>query len=328
MKNKHTCSKQRVSPIEFLWDLWCFCSIIGIWPRWIEPNLIGTKKLIVPVPKLPSALNGFKILQFSDLHLNAGTSDAFLNKLSAKIESFSPHLIVFTGDMLCYSEVREKRRLAAFLNGLNAPYGCYAIFGNHDYAQTVSINGDGDYDICQKTTAPLSKGFSRLFRTIRLTRRITPRAKANGTHAEFIEFLKETPFQLLDNRTITIPVHDARLNITGLGEYSAGQCHPETAFKEYDPLFPGLILLHNPDGFPLLHTYPGNIVLCGHTHGGQVNLPLIGKKFTLLENPQFKYGLFYQHNKWLYVSRGIGSVMPFRWFAPPEIACFTLENAS
>jgi len=121
-------------------------------------------------------------------------------------------------------------------------------------------------------------------------------------------------------------IKDACLNVCGLGEYSLNKCCPEIAFKTYDVNSPGIVLAHNPDSMPMLMDFPGDIILCGHTHGGQINLPWFWKKFTLLENMQFKKGLFQIHNKWLYVNRGVGSVMPFRWFALPEIALITLEK--
>jgi hypothetical protein len=74
-------------------------------------------------------------------------------------------------------------------------------------------------------------------------------------------------------------------------------------------------------------SYPNSLVLCGHTHGGQVNLPWMWKKFTLMENIQYKQGLHALGNGRLaYISRGVGSVLTFRWFAPPEIVCITLRE--
>ena len=68
--------------------------------------------------------------------------------------------------------------------------------------------------------------------------------------------------------------------------------------------------------------------MCGHTHGGQVNLPWFWKKFTLMENPQLKRGLVRMLDKWIYINRGVGSIMQFRWFAKPEILLLTLEMQS
>ena len=124
-----------------------------------------------------------------------------------------------------------------------------------------------------------------------------------------------------------MPIKGAFLNVCGLGEYILGRSLPEIAFRDYDSRYPGIILAHNPDATPHLKNYPGQVILCGHTHGSQINLPWFAKKFTLLENPQYNRGLFkISDNKWMYVNRGIGSLLPFRWFASPELTLLTLQK--
>lgn len=318
-------SKKSNSP--FLWDLFCASSIIGIWPRFIEPRLIFTTKLNLTIPNLPQDLEGFKILQISDIHLNTFTSDAFLDKLVKKCKMLKPDLIAFTGDFICYSNLEEAQKLKSLLQKFHAPYGCYAVLGNHDYASFVSVNENGDYDVINSSasSSSLSRAFLRLANTTPLSKITTERAKSTGFNQNLIELIKDTPFKLLHNETFTIPVKNTRLNICGLGEHVMQKIDTKLAFKNYDKQFPGIILLHNPDGAPALQDCPGEVILSGHTHGGQVNLPWMWKKFTLLENIQFKKGLVKSGNKWIYINRGLGSVLPFRWFSPPEILLLTLE---
>ncbi len=311
---------------DVLWDIWCIASIVGIWPRFIEPNLIKISRKTITINDLPSCLEGFKILQFSDLHFSLRTSDRFLKKIHQKVSDLAPDLIAFTGDFLCYSQLNEPERLRDFLKQFKAPYGCYAVLGNHDYSETIAVNDNGEYDIAAVTGSMISKGVMRLFKTTHLAKKTTPRAAAIAHHKELIDLLKETPFVLLDNSNRCIPIGQSAFNICGLGEYTLAKMDPGQAFKEFDPRYPGIILLHNPDGLPSLEKYPGEVVLSGHTHGGQVNLPWIWQKFTLLENPQFKSGLIRAHGKSIYINRGIGAVMPFRWFAAPELLLLTLEH--
>ena len=244
----------------------------------------------------------------------------------SRIKKATPDIIVFTGDFLCYSKLRDKDRLKRLLCSLSAPYGCYAILGNHDYQQTISINDKGEYDLMENQTSMVSKAFSRIFSSITLAKITTERAKEVEANRELEALLKETPFELLNNDTKKIDIKGSCLNICGLGEYTLGKCLPAVAFKDYDRHYPGIILAHNPDSIPLLKDFPGDIVLCGHTHGGQINLPWLWKKFTLLEDMRYKKGLFQLNNKWLYISRGVGGVMQFRWFAMPEIVLITLEK--
>lgn len=311
----------------FLWDLFCTASIIGIWPRFIEPRLISTTHLNLPISNLPHDLDGFKILQISDIHFNTSTSDAFLDKLISKCKALKPDLIAFTGDFICYSNLDEPERLKSLLKKFHAPYGCYAVLGNHDYASFVSVNDNGDYDVIDSSasSSSLFRAFLRLAKTTTLTKTTTENAKNTGFNTKLIELINDTPFKLLHNETSTISVKNTKLNICGLGEHCLKKIDTETAFKNYDERYPGIVLLHDPDGASALKNRPGDVILSGHTHGGQVNLPWMWKKFTLLENMQFKKGLVKFDNKCLYINRGLGSVLPFRWFSPPEILLLTLE---
>ena len=313
-----------ISP-DLFWDIWCIVSLVGIWPRYIEPNLLDTTRLTLNINGLPPSLKGLKLVHLSDLHFHPRMPAAFLKRLQDKVKALKPDLIVFTGDFICHSKLLDKDILRKFLNGFSAPFGCYAVLGNHDYESPVSVNSAGEYDLVDVPTSSISRGFLRLFSGVKLTKKTTERAKKIGVHRDLVNLIKETPFALLENESRTIAIKGSSLNICGLGEYTLGKSHPEKAFATYDKKFPGIILTHNPDSIPLLKGYPGDIVLCGHTHGGQVYLPWIWKKLTLMENSEYLKGLFRSQDKWIYISRGLGSVMPFRWFSRPEIIIITLE---
>ena len=310
---------------QYWWNLFCLASIVGIWPRFVEPKLLFTTRLALPIRNLPNALRGLKIVQISDLHLNEHASDAYLDKLIKKVDALQPDLIVITGDFLCYAQIQEPIRLRALLKRFKAPHGCYAVLGNHDYANYVSINACGDYDLADSGGSLVAKAFRRLFTSLALTGKVTARAQQTPLHAELPALLDECSFRLLHNTTIPLTIRGTTLNLCGLGEYSFGRTLPQEAFRDYDSRYPGVILLHNPDGVPLLKDYPGDVVLCGHTHGGQVNLPVVWKKLTLMENTKYKKGLVRAQDKWVYVNRGVSSTLAFRCFAPPEILLLTLE---
>lgn len=313
--------------LNLLWNAWCVVSIIGIWPRFIEPKLIAKSKKSLPIPELPNDLDGIKILQISDLHFNEGTTPYFLNKLMRKIDQLKPDLIVFTGDLICCSQLIEKERLKEVLSRFSAPLGCYAILGNHDYQNYVAINEKGDYDLYEKPPLVLNRGFRRLLKPrLKPTGVVTDQAKKISLHKELLDLFSKTPFKLLHNKTVQIHNRKSSFNLVGMGEHMLGKANCEEAFLNYDGRYPGIVLVHNPDAIPQLKDKPGNLILCGHTHGGQINLPFLYKKFMCLEQMQFKRGLFEIGDKWVYVNRGLGSVMKFRWFSQPEIALFTLRR--
>lgn len=313
---------------DLLWDAWCIFSVIGIWPRFIEPNLVETSNLEHSIDNLPSQLDGLKIVQISDLHLNPSVPNFFLKKIIRKIKLLKPDLLFFTGDFICQSMLDDEVRMEYFFNQLEARYGCYAIFGNHDYEKCLSINSEGDYDVIDNQKSSLLRGFKRLFTEVAVTGKLSKQASEVDVHAQLLKVLGRTSLQVLHNETRQVAVNGSSLNVCGLGEYMAGRCLPEQAFQKYDEKYPGVVLTHNPDTIAMLQSFPGEIVLCGHTHGCQVNLPWMWKKFTKLEDMSLSKGFFERHNKWIYVNRGLGSVLKFRWFARPEILNLTLRKKS
>lgn len=311
-----------------LWDLWCILSIIGIWPRFIEPNWLQINRLSLKIPSLPPQLDKLKVLQISDIHLNKKISSYFLKKIRRKLIDLQPDIIVYTGDFLCYSTFADKKRLEDFFKSLpKARYGNYAILGNHDYQEYAYVNDKGDYDVgpSDPEQSIIANAFKRLSSTIVPTAQFTDRVKNTPLNEELLDMLKKTDFQLLHNETIQIPINGTKLNLCGLGEYMLGRLKPDEAFRTYDSSYPGIILAHNPDSVPHLRKYPGDIILCGHTHGGQINLPWVWKKFMLVENMQFKSGLKKEGQRWIYINKGLGGVLNFRWFCPPEIFLMELR---
>lgn len=314
--------------IDSLWDVWCAVSIIGIWPRFIEPQLLATTRLNLPLSRLPPSLEGTKIIHFSDLHWAEGFSSSLSNRILRQVNTFNPDLILFTGDFINRSILHERPQLIDWLNRFEAKAGCFAILGNHDYEKFITLNQNGEYDVDRKSSqSSIKKSLSRIFKPpIPPTGKISQAAIETEQHRELIDLLQKTPFTLLDNRSQLIPCRGGYLNICGLGEFSAGRCHPDIAFKDYDRNYPGIVLTHNPDSIPLLQNYPGDLVLAGHTHGGQINIPFLWNRITRMKEKQFKRGLKRVNDKWAYINRGISGSMKFRLFSIPEITCITLRG--
>jgi len=314
------------SAMDRLWDLWCCLSIVGIWPRFVEPNLIATRLLTLPVPNLPADLEGLRLVHFSDLHINSHLSNRFLGRLVDKIMKAKPDLIAFTGDFLCKSQLYDPERLQTFLCALDAPFGCFAVLGNHDYSEPISIHPNtGDYDVLLNDQSPLKQGFKRFFRTVFLSQKISERARAVTPHQGLVSLLQSTPFILLENETRQIPIQKSFINLSGLGEYTAGKLDTAKAFAQWDPRYPSIVLAHNPDSIPRLAAYPSALILCGHTHGSQINLPGIWQRFTTIENLHLRKGLVQVDNQRAYISSGVGSLMRFRWRAIPELLVISLQ---
>lgn len=312
--------------INLLWDAFCTASIVGIWPRYIEPNLLFTTAIDIFLRDLPKELDGFKIAQLSDLHFHKKIKDSFLRKILFKMEKFRPDLLVITGDFLCHSRLEDAFRLENFLRSLKVPYGTFAVFGNHDYSHYLKIDEEGDYATGPSPHSTIVKGFSRLICVKKPTGKLKPEVKNIQIHQSLKNLLENCKVRCLENQTERIKIGKAQLNITGIGEHMAARAIPAKAFKQYNLQFPGIVLVHNPDAIPSLQKFPGDLILCGHTHGGEINIPFLVDRLCTLENPQFRKGLHQLGKKNAYINRGIGGVQAFRWFSPPEFVIFTLKR--
>jgi uncharacterized protein len=85
----------------------------------------------VPIPELPDALSGFRILLLSDFHLYPHTRLEFIREVALAADSLKPDLAVFTGDFV-QRTVEAIHDLAPVLSGINARLGSYCVIGNHD----------------------------------------------------------------------------------------------------------------------------------------------------------------------------------------------------
>lgn len=296
-------------------SLFCLASIVGIWPRFIEPYLLKITHLNIPLVK-----GRFKLVQISDLHFNEEICPQFLDKIVGKVNREKPDLIAITGDFICNGHLYDPKIIKEFLKKLKAPLGIFAVLGNHDFNVPLNINEAGEYDATITPASPFLSGLKRLFRKPALTGKVTARAKAAIPHQQLLEVLVESNVTLLNNRTQQV----GPINLTGLGEYMACDTSPEAGFSTYDKNLPGVVLVHNPDAVKQLEPYPGRLILSGHLHGGQINLPLLWKRFTATENRAFKAGLYSLEDKHLYISRGIGGIIPFRFNAFPEVVSLSL----
>lgn len=118
------------------------------------------------------------------------------------------------------------------------------------------------------------------------------------------------------------------LQIAGVDDVGWGRADWSKALRGIDLAQPSILLSHEPGVLDLPRARGISFIVSGHTHGGQVNLPLIGAPARLLE--QFKYlsGRFEREGTQLYVSRGTGMIgLPVRIGARPEIAILQLRRA-
>lgn len=254
-------------------------------------------------PHLPSALDGLRIVQISDIHAGSFLSKERVRKSVEMINALEPDLVFFTGDLVNYAADEVDPYLDVFQD-IRARLGVYSIVGNHDY---------GDY---------------------------TQWPDAAAKEANF-EKLKQQHqklgWDLLLNAYRVIQVGEASVGIIGVENYSAHPRFPKygdmaTATSGMGKQDLNILLSHDPSHWDaeILQSYPWvDLMLAGHTHGFQFGIEW-GDRFKW-SPVQYIYrrwaGLYREGKQYLYVNRGLGFLgYPGRVGILPEITLLTLRR--
>ncbi|WP_035445426.1 metallophosphoesterase [Atopococcus tabaci] len=264
-----------------------------IYVLWDNQKL-DTTHYSIKIPYISESLKGIKLLQISDPHIRNNRAD--FQKLIEEAKEAKPDLIVLTGDLVQAGlEDFPAEAVTKLAESLTAIAPTYAVTGNHDFSYTGN----------QRWQLALLNGGA----------------------------------QLLLDKAEWIPVKDSGLVLMGLAEKGDMKqtSRPLLQHIELPPAlekFPKILLAHHPEFFEEYlddRTKAPDLVLAGHTHGGQVRLPFIGGLFSPGQGlfPKYDYGYFYRDSepaRRLIINRGIGnSTFPFRVFNRPEIVVITLQ---
>jgi predicted MPP superfamily phosphohydrolase len=133
--------------------------------------------------------------------------------------------------------------------------------------------------------------------------------------------LRDTGIPVLENRA----VHVSNFWLGGIADFWTREPDVAGTLEQVDNGDPVVLITHNPDIFPQVPERV-SLLLAGHTHGGQVHLPVIG---TLITTSKLGYnaGDFFERGHHLFVTTGIGtSIVPVRFGVPPEIVIMTLSG--
>ncbi|NBI29803.1 metallophosphoesterase [Chengkuizengella marina] len=143
------------------------------------------------------------------------------------------------------------------------------------------------------------------------------------------EALMRSNFNLLINKNVQIKRQNAVMNISGVDDILIGNPNLDQALLEANQDTYTILLAHEPDFADIVQDYPVDLQLSGHSHGGQVRLPLIGHIITPPLSKKYVNGLYEVGDSLkVYTNRGIGTtIYPFRFFCRPEITVITLETA-
>jgi predicted MPP superfamily phosphohydrolase len=244
------------------------------------------REVRVDIAQLHPDLRGLVILHLSDLHLGCTRSVADLERVFLRLERARPDLVVFTGDLADdVTQIAPALRLA---HELAPPLGVYAALGNHEYLHDIAI-----------------------------------------TRALY----EKSPVPLLVNEGMTLAVGRARLHLVGvddpvtvhadIGRFmdraldDALDGAPSDAFR--------LALCHRPEGFASAARRGVDLMLSGHTHGGQIGFN--GKSaFSPIWPERYLWGSYRRGPSYLYTTSGFGDWYPFRLGCPTEAPLLVLAG--
>lgn len=249
-----------------------------------EPNRLRVTRKTVPLPGRDGA-DPLRILHLSDLHVHSRTSLARAERAVELGLRENPDLICLTGDYVT-GRLRDASPCARLLERLPGAAPTLACLGNHDGGAWSGPRG-GYEDVSF------------------VSRMVT-----------------DCGIRLLRNESAQVEVKGTAVEIIGFGDLWAAQMDAAAAFAPAADTRGALrlLLVHNPDGKDAVRPYDWDLMLSGHTHGGQLVLPLLGTPFAPVVDQRFVSGLHRWEDRWIHVTRGVGNLHELRFNCPPEVS--------
>ncbi|MEO7597394.1 MAG: phosphodiesterase YaeI [Opitutus sp.] len=254
----------------------------------IEPRWLAVSRIQVPRPP-PANSSPIRILQLSDLHLSSVVPLDWIEESVALGLAEKPDVIALTGDFYT-GKAQQVDAYAKVLRRLSAAAPTFACLGNHDGGRWSEHRGG-------LVMIDAVRGM-----------------------------LANAGVTCLVNERRTLEVRGQRLAFFGVGDLWSAMCDPGTAFANAGPRMgeQRIVLSHNPDSKTMFKHFDWDVMLCGHTHGGQVCLPFVGAPFAPVSDKRFLHGLYSWENRWLHVTSGVGNLHGIRFNCRPEISVITL----
>jgi len=229
----------------------------------------------------PSALENYKIVHISDLHLGSFNDVSKLDEVVQMINDEEADLLVFTGDLV-NNYHHEAIPYIDVLKKIKVKDGKFSVLGNHDYCDYVMLKRD-------------SKQWTENFKAL-------------------LELEKQAGFDLLLNDSRLIFSGINKFNLVGVENWGAGNFNKDgdldLAMHNVDETLPTILLSHDPSHWSeivLKSSHNIDLQLSGHTHGMQFGVEIPGFKWSPV---QYRYkqwaGLYEKAGKQIYVNRGLG----------------------
>jgi uncharacterized protein len=260
-----------------------------------EPDYPRLVRVDMPLARLPEAWNGLRIVQLSDFHYDPLFSVHPIRKAVEIVQGLKPDLIFFTGDFITDTSYSRKI-VSGKRTGLDVELCAQLLGGLQSRLGSYAILGNHDVRFNSKAV---------------------------------MEALESHGVRVLQNSAWALEQDNSRLWLAGVDDALEGQPDLEKAFKSVPKDELTILLAHEPDFALETVKYGTDLQLSGHSHGGQIRIPLIGAPYLPDLAHKYPRGLYQVGNMKLYTNVGLGTItVPFRFDCPPEITLFTLKKAT
>ena len=264
-------------------------ALVVLWACWLEPRRLVVSRSELRLPDWPGQLSGLKVALISDIHIGSPHWNLHaLDQLVARTNAEAPDLVLLAGDYQINDVVGGRFvEVEPIAEGLGRLRAPLGVF---------AVLGNHDW-----------------WNDGERTRRAFT---AQGIHV-----LEEEAARIEHRRTA--------FYVVGLADQMERASNPSAVLAQVPSGAATLVLVHEPDVF---ETFPRQgvsptLTLAGHTHGGQVWLPLFGRRVVPSSfGERYAYGHIVEEGRHLFVTAGVGtSIIPVRFLVPPEIAMLTLR---
>jgi len=258
--------------------------------------------------KLGRGWPNLSIVHISDLHVRRG-DQRLLRAQMAAMRGLTPDLVCVTGD-IC-EKVADIDLVIDLLQQATPKLGTFIVLGNHEH------NAPAPHSLREQE----KHGWRRLLHLV--LHLVAPQVRSDGDeegHA-MAEALQNAGFTVLHNAGVRVTAADQSLWIAGCDSAWAGHADMLAAMNGRNPQEPCLALIHEPDMAFEAHEEGADLILAGHTHGGQVRFPFVGAPYTLRMDPRIQIAAGFQRigAGLLHITAGLGHTIPLRFLCPPEV---------